>query len=214
MALTYNGEANADTFLRNDQPGTNHGVNQQNFAGLNGGGTEWTRTLINWAVPGDLAGETVISATVTVNLRDDYDNPATVGNILYAEGISQAWLEGTGWGADDAAAAGASWETYDGVNPWPGDQGGGDGVVYDSATVIATGQLLTFDIAALAQKWADGTLGTHGVKIAASSGTTTNGLSSREYTEGGAILDMTYTPEPATMMLLGLGGLLIRRKKA
>lgn len=217
MATVYDAEANADNMIRGtSHRGNNHGVNTLSFAGI-ANGSEWVHAISNWALPGDLSGQTVTLATVTYELRDDYDDPAIVGDIAYVQGITHSWLEGTGWGNDDAQVSGSSWETYDGVNEWDSGPNGGDydGVTYDSVEITALGQAITFDITALAQQWADGTLGAYGVKMAKSGGGAGYfAVSNREYEEGGAMLHLEYIPEPATMMLLGLGGLLIRRKKA
>ncbi len=85
--------------------------------------------LLYWDLSTIPTGSTVDSASVTVYVENVTESP---GYNLYA--MMQAWTEGTGNGS--ATGNGATWNTYDGTNAWPGGAGGA-GASDRSATVLA-----------------------------------------------------------------------------
>ena len=209
MATTYDATPEKDAMLRGtSHSGLNHGVTPQAFVGR-ASGNEWVCGIQQWVLPGDLPGQTVVSATVTYDVYPFGDGDE-FGEVT---ALTQSWLEGTGWGNDDATSGGCSDLTYDGINNWVTPFGDVDGVVYDTQPIPASPGTVTFDVTALVQKWADGTLANNGIKLAKTDGDDTFGVFNREDATGGARLHIDYVPEPATMVLLGLGSLLIRRKK-
>ena len=73
--------------------------------------------LLYWDLSSIPAGSTIESASVTVYVENVTQSP---GFDMYA--MTQAWTEGTGNGS--ATANGATWNTYNGSNAWPGGAGG------------------------------------------------------------------------------------------
>lgn len=166
-------------------------------------------TLVQWDLPVDLPGKIVNSASVTFDINPHPDTIVN-GDTVYLVPMVQSWTE-----------TGATWFTSDGSTPWtggePGDAtdwthapggGGSHGwdVVYDGDATT------TYDVTPMVQDWADGSANYGlGWLMVSTDGQIVS--YPREDANGGGVLTIDYVPEPATMMLLGLGGLLIRRRR-
>jgi hypothetical protein len=202
LALSYDATPEKDAMLRaggGPGSGLNYGITPQSFCGI-AGGSEWVAGIQQWVLPGDLSGATVNSATITYDLYP-FSGSGAIGVVAEVLGLTQSWLEGTCTGGDDAACSGASDLTFDGINNWATAFGDTDGVVYDTDAVSATYTeatpgTLTFDVTALVQQWADGSLANNGVKIkrANISGDGTIGVWNKEAGDSvGARLHIDYS---------------------
>ncbi len=102
---TYNYGATTPLMVDSDEPYSSDGYDAS--------------ALLYWDISSIPTGSTIESASITVYVENVTD--ATPGYDLYE--MTQAWVEGTG---DDGSttADGATWETYDGTNAWPGGAGG------------------------------------------------------------------------------------------
>ncbi len=138
--------------------------------------------LLYWDISSIPAGSTISSASITVNVENVTD--ATPGFNLYA--MLQGWTEGTGNGS--ATGNGATWNTYDGTNAWPGGAGGagasdrGTTALANLAPTSTGSYQVTLNASALAvlEGWVNTPAGNNGFMIHA--GTEDNGMdiSSRE----------------------------------
>lgn len=103
------GTAGVDTRLDNSNPTTNYGTNVQLGIGESNAGAFILRTLIKFDLSSIPATAYIASATLslwTVNDESSNDRAVKVYRML------RSWTE-----------AGATWNTYDGANNWPGGAG-------------------------------------------------------------------------------------------
>ena len=197
-AIVWEGKAVKDAMVRmNPNSGDNHGVNVLSFGGTSDG-TERYNGLAQWDLPAELNAANILSATVIYDLHPGYDD---IGEVGVVRGMTQSWLEGSGWGMDDATAQGCSWETYDGTNEWADWGGDDDGVEYDKQTITTVTGTFEFDVTDLVQKWADGTLANSGIKLTGHTDTDGNyfAVTNREYEPddaniGAARLNIVFEP--------------------
>jgi len=226
-AATYDGVASKDTMLGGGgHSGKNFGWSYWGDAGY--WGEPLYRTIAKWDLPGDLAGMTVLSATLEFDVRETSIAPFENTVNLFVGGVEQDWVAGTGGGT--IPANGATDLTYDGTNAWtflaPLTQDGGSHKMYGTAQVPnmpwnsnqAVGQVFFDDITALVQEWADGrpNYGLALAKDESQDGSINVFLMNAPgaYAPNqGPRLHIEYIPEPATMLLLATGGLFLRRKK-
>ncbi len=155
---TYNYGATTPLLVDSDEP--------------NGSGNDLS-ALLYWDLSAIPAGSTVESASVAVYVENVTQSP---GFDMYA--MTQAWTEGTGNGS--TTANGATWNTYDGANAWPGGAGGASdrgSTVLANFTPTATGayQAALNDAGEVALAgWINDAASNMGFMIHA--GSTTNGL--------------------------------------
>ena len=219
--------AAADTLNRQNQATTNFGSTTV----IDTGAGFWN-SFLRWDLPGDLGGMTVVSATLTVPVRS---GPAAAAGDYALQAFNQEWVEGE-------ATFEYAKMPYDASNQWGGAGGsttngsssarvrdtGGSIINFDvqavpeaayvSETVPAT--TVVFDATSIVQFWADGNLNA-GLSIQAVGGQSSTSAAfnfgSRENAAAAMIpvLAFEYVPEPATIGLLGLGGLVLlgRRRK-
>ena len=170
------------------------------------------RTLVNFDLSGLPAGKAVQSATLTLYslLSEGYGNNSGVAMSVYR--VTRSWTETQ-----------VSWNSAAAGQPWT--NGGGDAVgstgvqlsnPYASSTAApnANDIAVTWDVSTLVSQWYNGTFTNYGLLLVSAS---PNDLlfRSREYS-GGALaprLDVTFTPEPATMALLLVGGALVAARR-
>jgi hypothetical protein len=131
--------------------------------------------LLSWDLSSVPAGSILESASITVYVEDETAS-GSEGFDMYA--IIQSWTEGTGDGA--VTENGVTWNTYDGINAWPGGAGGAGDMednVLASFTPSTTGtytvNINSSGIAAI-QQWIDLPESNNGFMIHA--GTETNGM--------------------------------------
>ncbi|MCD4825726.1 MAG: DNRLRE domain-containing protein [Phycisphaerae bacterium] len=188
--------AGKDTYVRISQPDTNFATDTT-LRIQHGDDSNRYRTYLQFDISGIPMGQTIDSATLSLYMFGGWGT-ATLDNNVY--GVTESWGEtGPTWNNPPA------WNT----------------------TVRATRQMTgteavgwkPWDITSLVQDWYDGTSTNYGMLIYSPTyaNSHTAFYSSDEATETTLRpkLDITYTPEPATMTLLGLGGigLLIRRRR-
>lgn len=111
--------AGIDTTLSSYDPTYNYGAHTSLYVGENNAAAGAIYcTLVKFdlfSVPA-----TFSSATFSIYATADLSSNARTFSVYP---LTQAWTEGTGTGA--ATADGATWNTYNGVNNWPGGAGGG-----------------------------------------------------------------------------------------
>ena len=129
-----NGYAGAlDTYIRQNDPTFNYGVSTPLLIDSDNpsGGLLDNSALLYWAISSIPAGSTIQSASISVNVTN-----ATVAPGYDLFEMAQAWVEGT---QNGAAGTGATWNTYDGTNAWPGGAGaGGAGTGSRNTTVLGS----------------------------------------------------------------------------
>ncbi len=184
-----------DAHIRQANPTFNYGVSTPLMVDSDepAGSSNDVSTLLYWDLSSIPAGSTIQSAAIAIYVEDVTAAP---GYDLYD--MTQAWTEGTGNGS--ATGNGATWNTFDGSNAWPGGAGasGSRGsTVLANFAPTATGAYQTSLNAAgrsVLQGWVNTPANNKGFMISA--GATTNGL---DFTskEGAAVanrprLEVTY----------------------
>jgi hypothetical protein len=115
------------------------GAPSDDTVGADGNGALY-RTMVSFSGGLGLpAGSTVLSATLTIH-------------ALGAFGSTATWVFGM---TRSFAAGAATWNTYDGVNPWSTAGGDYDDTLQASSTVSGAGTV-SFSITPLVQSWVDG----------------------------------------------------------
>ncbi len=219
---TYSGRGgDPDTTYRAHQ---NNGSSPELNIGQSGTSGEYIRTLMEFTnLPSLAANESVTSAVLNVTTTSNR------GGGYEAFLMTQDWVEGTLFQAatdDRSAPDGATWQTFDGVNPWPGISGfrSFDGFGFNSQTAdlsapIASGVLLggiglRQDIAfdpTVVEGWMRGDITNHGFLLRGTSETSGNTILSfagSDHLDASIRPTLTITttavPEPSSMMALGL----------
>lgn len=215
-----------DTFLSRGGDGTEYRANQNRggepvvVVGQTGNGGQFERTLIEFPLPALLPGEHVVAASLSLTAASV--DPSHTIEILR---LKQSWIEGTQI-ADVGSPDGATWQTFDSINPWPGISGFRtlDGGAFSSASAeigdplgsgvlsnAAIGTVSVFDLKPIKiQQWLDGSSPNDGMLIYShdeQNGSSSQAIASRENTTGlaGPLLTITTVPEPTTFTLIGLG---------
>jgi len=139
------------------------------------------RSLLQFDLNQLPAGSAISSSNLNLTVSGAYGgNPNSESMNVYR--LTQGWTEG-----------GVSANRYDGTNNWASVGGDYDGTVRASSAANAgDGQVITWNVTALAQEWASGTVPNHGLIIINSGGT--NGLHFASKENGNA----TYRPYLAT----------------
>jgi len=148
MVLQPDATTGKDTYVRSgNRANRNYGGSNtiQIEAGRRNGLLEFDLSTIP-------AGATLVSATLELYLVNDGNNAVQID----IHRITQSWVEGTKTG--NGAADGATWNDYDGNNPWASSGGDYDPAVIAS-TLIPTGNNTwhQWDITTLVSIWLDNT---------------------------------------------------------
>lgn len=216
-----------DTSVGRGGSGTEFRANQNDGAsafislGMIGNGGQYQRGLIQFDLSGLGSGQVVNSARLGLTIGA-IDFGATSNIELYR--MKQGWVEGTGGAVP--TSDGATWQTYDGVNAWPGISGfrSFDGGGYSLSTAEINdpigmgilggsfvGQVSWFELnPTKIQEWLDGSFANNGLLIRSlseTSGVSSEYPASSEHTNAAwrPILEITAVPEPGTMPFLCLG---------
>ncbi|MCD4826036.1 MAG: DNRLRE domain-containing protein [Phycisphaerae bacterium] len=212
-----------DNDLRSDYPDGNTGGNGA-FGTIGGSGTN-SNSIIRFDLSG-LSGKTITSATLSLYAYSVSGNQAV--NLYEVAAANKDWVEGTsGW--PPVAQAGSScwnYREYDATTPtdWAGSAGcstSGTDYVADRLAqtwVLNTVQFYSWDITrtTMLQSWVDSPSDNAGLLISAGGSARSSFYTSEHGTVSlRPMLEITYTPEPATMALLSLGGIgvLLRRRR-
>ena len=228
---TFTYQITTDTYLDSLNLTRNYGLYGSDKVVINNTGSSVCRTLFDlptslWSYPpGD-----ILSATVSFDVWND--NAA--GYNVSLPPLTRAFTVGTGTGTA-APADGATWLTYDGINPWT--TAGGD---FDSAnSVVGTrgpvgvnpndsnGRFFTFDITSLlANPTAEAELQNYGAMLSIDFGQALppNGQRFESFTSANSAtysapylpsFEITVIPEPSSAILAiaGLAVLTCFRKK-
>jgi hypothetical protein len=189
--------ATADTFAQQTFPDEIKGVTAASSLQVRAQANFELYTYINFADLALPAGQTIDSAILNIW---NYNEGTHDGDLtMHVYRVNQTWAENTLTWSNKPTDAGSS---------------------YDSTTV--TGDMddyVTLDVTNLVKEWAAGTYTDDGLVIRAASthASTYVQFYSKEGAGAGQApkIVVTYTPEPATMVLLGLGGvgLLVRRRR-
>lgn len=150
------GSPGKDTYL-SDGASKNWNFSNSNDLMVNNRGSNVIHTVIEFGLPSALAGARVDSAILELNL----ERAADINNgVLDVHRVTQAWTE-----------TGATYESFDGTNPWGTPGGDYDPAVEASASIPnATPSRHQWNITGLVKGWLDGTTPNLGLLIRASAG--------------------------------------------
>ena len=177
--------------------------------------------FIEFDISGVPAGQTIQTATLRMYLHADLIGGGVQKKIEVHNMLSDILDYGTGdndsqYGTvtyNHLVHSSVDWGTPIHNGPQP-DQDFNSALA--SSLVVMNSDVGTFlelDVTSLVGSWYDGSLTNLGMFLAPGNDQTALYLGSSEYTGNEPELVVTYTPEPATMILLSLGGLMLRRRK-
>lgn len=161
-AMVYEANAIQDSEIRGDHVTYNYGKLSYLSAGSASGPVENRRVLVKWELPSNISGSLIRSA----NMNFAVERHEITGGATYQLHIlNHNWVEGTGTGS--ATNDGTTWQTYDGINVWPGGAGAMGNILSEpiastyiqyvaSGGGIWTGVLLQFDVTEIIRLWAEG----------------------------------------------------------
>jgi len=156
MTLQPDATAGKDTYLRSGNRAN------RNYGGSNMIHVERNRRngLVEFDLSTIPAGATLVSATLELFLENDGNNAVQID----VHRVTQAWVEGTKTG--NGNADGATWNDYDGSNPWASSGGDFDPAVVAS-TIVPTGNNTwhQWDITALVSDWLNNTVPNNGILL-------------------------------------------------
>lgn len=215
----------------------NHGSQDVMVVGQTGASGQYERSLVEFTQLQSMVSGSVQSARLGFTVVGGHSGLTSIPVEIYR--LKQSWGEGTLNGT--APADGATWQTYDGINPWLGSSGfrslDSGAFSLSSAEIndpIASGTLSRnpalpgtlnwFDLdPAKVQEWVDGGVANNGFLIRST--IETSGLSQLHIAtsdHGTAtyhpILEITTAavPEPGTfgiLLLIGVSGLVWRKNR-
>lgn len=239
IILQPDGATGMDVFLGTGGPGTEFRANNNygssdGFVFEAGGSSTFARAngLIQFnGLPSLAPGQTVTSARLGLTSLG-----GTTGTVnLYR--MTQSWVAGTkNESSFPVTPDGATWQTYDGVNPWPGisgfrtaDGGGFSAGSAETSVVLGTAVLITSPAPqlnyinldpSLVQQWLTGEFTNNGLLIVAAEGTGSLIFHSSDSVtaEYRPLLEITTSavPEPSSFLLLTIpiiGGLVRMRRR-
>ena len=93
----FSSVADADTWNRANFPNNNWGASNVITNGAAGTNRIFFNSFIFWDLPDEVIGEEILSATLTVPLRNV---PTGAGNDYALHAYDQSWVEGTGSGSE------------------------------------------------------------------------------------------------------------------
>ncbi|MFN0198986.1 MAG: DNRLRE domain-containing protein [Planctomycetaceae bacterium] len=184
------------------------------------------RVLMQFDLPTLNPGDTLLSARLGLTVFETAVSSAPIE--IYR--LNHIWVEGTQTGPDANPPDGATWQTFDGSNAWPGISGfrslDGSGFSLLSAeindplgsgTLFNNGEISWFDLdVAKVSEWMTGAFTNNGFLVRSlneNSGSSSIAFASSEYFDPGLhpIFEFTIdsVPEPSTivMFLIGAVGL-------
>ena len=151
------------------------GAGSDDTVGTDGNGAFY-RTMLSFTNLSIPAGSTVTGATLTINVLGAFGSTAAT-----VVDMTRAFTPGA-----------ATWNTYDGVNPWT--SAGGDYAASPHAVQSVTGAgSVSFDVADLVQPWVDGTTPYGQLEMVGFTGTGNVFTMAHD-----PVLSVTYTPPPTT----------------
>lgn len=187
------------------QPGNNSGAWTLALAGdIPFAAWQTTRTLAQFDLSAIPTGSTINSATVSFYQYWQGDTSTPTLDLHY---LTRSWTEGTG--TMTATNDGASWNSYDGTNPW--GTPGGDYNAAASASAVApnsTSSWVDWDVTGLTQGWVDGSVVNNGFVIKKNVETgavfDSKGFYTSDYMGDPSLrpkLVIEYTPPPGSITL-------------
>ncbi|MBI5183281.1 MAG: DNRLRE domain-containing protein [Nitrospinae bacterium] len=134
--LVFRSEA-ADTYIEKSNPSRNHGGETKLLIGKNSS-SNYYRALMKFDLSNipqgyDLVNDLGAYKAYIALYMDDYAGSGMP--IIDIHRVTRSWKEGTGTDGGGGSPDGATWNTYDGVNPW-NTPGGDQDIKVESFTII------------------------------------------------------------------------------
>ncbi|MFW2403867.1 MAG: DNRLRE domain-containing protein [Gammaproteobacteria bacterium] len=170
------------------------------YVQINDNGSDWRQyPLIRFALAGVPPGAYVRSAQLELHLDDIRTSGAAT-----VHRVTRDWVEGTKSGT--GTADGSTWFTHDGSNAWASPGGDFEAGAVAETTIAGTETWVSWDIAALVQRWLDGEPN-YGLMLRPAGGLQEAEFSSKEDTTAGVQpkLTITYACECGTTCLAPRG---------
>jgi hypothetical protein len=196
-----------DTPMDSWSPTFNYGASTTDKVVVNGSNGSLVRALFElpasaWTIPPD---QGLFSAKIYFYTWQN----STGSRTVELHPLTRSFVEGTGAGT--LSGDGATWQTCDGTTPWT--TAGGD---YDAATFVRATESANWFVWDITALWNNADLRSHGALLrmddesnpGASSMPRAPFTSAEGATNERPYIEVSYVPEPASLTLLGLVGLL------
>lgn len=148
-----------DTAFESGQPTFNHGAEAYlRVADNPAAGT--ARSVIRFDLAGIPTGATVVSSSMSLYQMGQGDTSTPTLDTYY---LTRDWTEGTGAGT--VTGDGATWASYNGMNPWTLAGGDYAGAPVSAVAPNSTAAWVSWSLPALTQSWVNGGINNRGALV-------------------------------------------------